>query len=124
MNKDDNDSNWTIHNDLQSVTVGINTRIWLLRRQKMVPTLIRLGRKHTRLFLREAAMQCIPKKPRRIYHQGLVWDDVYNRLGYGRRMIPFHSMTAAFTGLWWKEAAIINLLPASESPHPDPRKGS
>ena len=89
MNKDDNDSNWTIHNDRQSVTVGINTRIWLLRRQKMVPTLIRLGRKHTRLFLREAAMQCIPnKKPRRLYHQGLVWDDENNRLGYSRRMIP------------------------------------
>jgi hypothetical protein len=100
LNKDDNDSNWTIHNDLQSVTVGINTRIWLLRRQKMVPTLIRLGRKHTRLFLREAAMQCIPnKKPRRIYHQGLVWDDVYNRLGYGRRMIPFQFNDRSIHGI-------------------------
>lgn len=83
------DPNWTIHNDCQSVTVGINTRIWLLRRQKMVPTLIRLGRLHTRLFLKEASMQCIPsKKPRRIIHQGLFWDDELNRLCYGRHMIP------------------------------------
>jgi len=87
---DKDDPNWTIHNDCQSVTVGINTRIWLLRRQRMVPTLIRLGHKHTRLFLREAAMQCIPsRKPRRIIHQNLFWDEANNRLGYGRHMIPF-----------------------------------
>jgi hypothetical protein len=86
---DKDDPNWTIHNDCQSVTVGINTRIWLLRRQRMVPTLIRLGRKHTRLFLKEAAMHYIPnKKPRRIIHQGLFWDDTNNRLCYSRRMIP------------------------------------
>ena len=87
MDKDD--PNWTIHNDCQSVTVGINTRIWLLRRQRMVPTLIRLGHKHTRLFLREAAMQCIPsRKPRRIYHQGLFWDDEHSCLCYSKKMIP------------------------------------
>jgi hypothetical protein len=83
------DPNWTIHNDRQEVTVGINTRIWLLRRQRMVPTLIRLGREHTRLLLKEAGMHYIPnKKPRHIIHQGLFWDDTNNRLCYSRRMIP------------------------------------
>lgn len=94
------DPNWTIHNDCQSVTVGINTRIWLLRRQKMVPTLIRLGRLHTRLFLKEAAMHYIPnKKPRRIYHQGLLWDDKNNRLGYSRLMIPFRFNDRSIYGI-------------------------
>ena len=41
------DPNWTIHNDRQSVTVGINTRLWQIYGQRMVPTLIRLGREHT-----------------------------------------------------------------------------
>lgn len=94
------DPNWTIHNDCQSVTVGINTRLWLLRRQKMVPTLIRLGRRHTRLFLWEAGMHYIPsKKPRRLYHQGLVWDNENNRLCYGRRMIPFRFNDRSIHGI-------------------------
>ena len=94
MDKFDNnntyiDPNWTIHNDRQSVTVGINTRLWLCRKKKLKPTLIRLGREHTRLFLKEAGMHYIPnKKPRRIIHQGLFWDDVNNRLCYSKRMIP------------------------------------
>jgi hypothetical protein len=94
------DPDWTIHNDLQSVTVGINTRIWLLRRQGMTPTLIRLGRLHTRLFLKEAAMHYIPnKKPRRIYHQGLLWDNKNNRLCYGRHMIPFQFNDRSIHGI-------------------------
>lgn len=83
------DPNWTIHNDRQEVTVGINNRLWILRQKKMIPTLIRLGRVHTRLFLKEAGMHYIPnKKPRRIIHQGLFWDDADNRLCYSKRMIP------------------------------------
>lgn len=50
------DPEWTIQNDRQSVTVGINTRLWLCRKKGLQPTLIRLGRKHTRLFLRENAL--------------------------------------------------------------------
>lgn len=83
------DPNWTIHNDRQEVTVGINNRLWILSQKKMNPILIRLGREHTRLFLKEAGMHFIPsKKPQRIIHQGLFWDDVNNRLCYSRRMIP------------------------------------
>jgi len=55
----------------------------------MVPTLIRLGREHTRLFLKEAGMHYIPsRKPERIIHQNLYWDDKNNRICYSKRMIP------------------------------------
>ncbi|MGE5572946.1 MAG: hypothetical protein ACM3ZU_08020 [Bacteroidota bacterium] len=77
------DPEWTIHNDLQSVTVGINTRIGILRKQGLVPTLIRLGMYHTRLFMKEACLDYIPnKKPARIIHSGLAWDDENKRLCY------------------------------------------
>jgi len=83
------DPNWTIQNDRQSVTVGINTRLWLCRKQKLQPTLIRLGKEHTKLFLEEAGMLYIPnKKPRRIIHQNLFWSDEHNCLCYSKRMIP------------------------------------
>lgn len=74
---------WTIHNDRQSVTVGINTRIRLAKKAGMIPTLIRLGRQHTRLFLREHSLQIIPnKKPRRLISGHLVWDEEGRRLLY------------------------------------------
>ena len=84
------DPNWTIHNDKQSVTVGINTRLWQIYKQKMQPTLIRLGREHTALFLREHFLQVVPnKKPRRMLSSHLVWDDVSIRLCYkSRTLIP------------------------------------
>lgn len=97
---DFNGPTWTIYNDRQSVTVGINHRIGLLRKQKMVPTLIRLGREHTRLFLKEAGMRYIPnKKPRRIIHQGLFWDDTNNRLCYSKRMIPIRFNDSSIYGI-------------------------
>jgi hypothetical protein len=83
------DPDWTIHDDRLSVTVGINTRLWLCRRQEMKPTLIRLGREHTRLFLREHSLYVIPnKKPRRLISGHLFWDEENRRLCYSRRMIP------------------------------------
>jgi hypothetical protein len=57
------DPNWTIQNDRQSVTVGINTRLWILRQQNMVPTLIRLGKEHSRLFWEERGIDYIPNNP-------------------------------------------------------------
>lgn len=83
------DPNWTIKNDRQSVTVGINTRIWLCRKKGLRPTLIRLGREHTRLFLREHSLQAIPnKKPRRLISGHLFWDEENQRLCYSKAMIP------------------------------------
>ena len=84
-----NDFNWYMPQDKLSVHVGINHRLSLIYKQKMVPTLIRLGREHTRLFLKEAGMHYIPnKKPRRIIHQGLFWDDEHSCLCYSKKMIP------------------------------------
>lgn len=57
------DPNWTIANDKQSVHVGINTRIWLCNKQKRIPTLIKLGREHTEIFLKEKHWPAIPKEP-------------------------------------------------------------
>jgi hypothetical protein len=47
--------------DELSVYVGINHRLSLLYEQKLTPTLIRLGRKHTRLFWKECGHWYIPK---------------------------------------------------------------
>lgn len=83
------DPNWTMKNDCQSVTVGINTRLRILSKQRLTPTMIRMGRKHTRLFLKEAGMLYVPnKKPRRIIHQNLFWNDERGCLCYSKRMIP------------------------------------
>lgn len=85
-------TDWTIHNDLQSVTVGINRRLGLCRKRGEFPVLIRLGVKHTALFLQEARLQFIPnKKPSELFHSGLVWDDASGRLCYDtrRRLVPF-----------------------------------
>lgn len=80
------DPEWTIKNDRQSVTVGINTRIWLCRKKKLKPTLIRLGREHTALFLKEHGLWVIPnKKPRRLASNHVVWDEENNRLCYASR---------------------------------------
>lgn len=77
------DPEWTIQNDRQSVTVGINTRLWLCRQRGLRPTLIRLGREHTRLFLREQGLYVIPnKKPRRLLSGRLTWDEENRRLLY------------------------------------------
>lgn len=83
---------WTIHNDTQSVTVGINHRIGLCRKQGETPALIRLGVKHTSLFLKEARLQFIPnKKPGELFHSGLAWDNVGEKLCYKTcgRLVPF-----------------------------------
>lgn len=57
------DPHWTIENDRQSVHVGINTRIWLLKKQGMKPCFIRLGREHTLLFMREKTWLTLPRGP-------------------------------------------------------------
>ncbi len=82
------DPNWTIHNDRQSVTVGINTRFWILRKQGLKPTLIRLGREHTRLFLKEQGLSYIPNRPFKSISGSLFWDPDRRCICYTKRMIP------------------------------------
>jgi hypothetical protein len=55
------DFNWYMPQDELSVHVGINHRISLIYQQKMIPSLIRLGKKHTRLFWWECGFPYIPR---------------------------------------------------------------
>ena len=51
---------WYMPQDELSVHVGINHRISLIYQQKMIPSLIRLGKEHTRLFWKECGHWYIP----------------------------------------------------------------
>lgn len=82
------DTNWNIHNDRLSVTVGINTRIGILRRQGLIPTLIRLGKEHSRLFWLERGVPYIPKGPTLLISRDVFWDENNRRWCYSKRMIP------------------------------------
>jgi hypothetical protein len=82
------DPNWTIQNDRLSVTVGINTRLWILRQQNMVPTLIRLGKEHSRLFWKECGIDYIPNKPLKLISDDVFWDKEQRCWCYTKRMIP------------------------------------
>lgn len=94
------DPQWTIHNDRQSVTVGINTRIWLLRQRGLRPGLIRLGKAHTRLFLAEHGLDYIPaRKPRRLPSGLLSWDEERRCLCYSRARIPIRFNDARIHGI-------------------------
>lgn len=49
--------------DRMSVHVGINVRIAHLRKERVDPTLIRLGRQHTRLFWKECGFSDFNPRP-------------------------------------------------------------
>lgn len=53
---------WTILNDRLSVSVGINSRIGDLKRQKKTPKLIRLGGWASRQFMREHGLDYVPRE--------------------------------------------------------------
>jgi hypothetical protein len=59
--------------DELSVHVGINHRISLIYQQKMIPTLIRLGKKHTRLFWKECGHWYIPRHSAKPNMGHVVW---------------------------------------------------
>ena len=91
---------WTIHNDRQSVTVGINERLRLCRQQGLQPTLIRLGREHTRLFLREHGLHAIPsQRPARLVSGLLHWDEERRCLCYSSRRIPIRFNDPTIIGI-------------------------
>lgn len=58
-----NDFEWYMSQDKLSVHVGINHRLSLIYQQKMIPSLIRLGKKHTRLFWKECGFTWYNPKP-------------------------------------------------------------
>lgn len=93
------DPNWTIHNDRQSVTVGINTRIWLCRKKGLRPTLIRLGREHTRLFWLERGVPYIPNRPTPTISGDVAWDDEQRCWLYGSLRVPMAFNDAKVVGI-------------------------
>lgn len=68
-----NDFHWYMKQDELSVHVGINHRLGLLYQQKKIPTLIRLGKKHTRIFWKECGYWYIPRPGTRPRLGNIVW---------------------------------------------------
>jgi hypothetical protein len=93
------DPNWTIKNDLQSVTVGINTRLWILHQQGMVPTLIRLGKEHSRLFWKERGVGFIPSRPLKLISGDVFWSEEHRCWCYSKRMIPMRFNDRGIIGI-------------------------
>ena len=54
---------WYMPQDKLSVHVGINHRISLIYQQNMIPSLIRLGKEHTRLFWKECGFSYYNPRP-------------------------------------------------------------
>jgi hypothetical protein len=79
------DPNWTMANDLLSVHVGINTRLWICRQEKTIPICIMLGREHTQIFLKEKRWPAIPKH--QIYYKS------------GKRCIPIEFNSPGLYGI-------------------------
>jgi hypothetical protein len=88
MEKSIIDPEWTIENDRQSVTVGINTRLWILRQEGKIPTLIRLGKEHSLLFWKQRGVDYIPNKPTKLISGDVFWDEEQHCWCYSKRMIP------------------------------------
>ncbi len=54
---------WYMPQDKLSVHMGINVRIGRIYKNKMLPTLIRLGKEHTRLFWKESGFSYYNPRP-------------------------------------------------------------
>jgi len=93
------DPEWTIQNDLQSVTVGINTRLWILRQQNLTPTLIRLGKDHSRLFWKERGVWYIPHGPTKLISGDVFWNAETRCWCYTKRMIPMRFNDPTIIGI-------------------------
>ena len=77
--------NWTIHNDRQSVTVGINHRLRLIKDQGMNASLIRLGKEHSILFWKERGVPFIPSGPTQLISGDVYWEESNNCWFYKTR---------------------------------------
>ncbi|NLW89999.1 MAG: hypothetical protein GXY34_00135 [Syntrophomonadaceae bacterium] len=72
------DPEWTIENDRQSVTVGINHRLGLVHQQGLDATLIRLGKEHSRLFWQQRGVPFIPQGPTPLISGDVYWSEEEN----------------------------------------------
>jgi hypothetical protein len=80
---------WYMPQDKLSVHVGINQRLWLVSQQGLVPTLIRLGKEHTRLFWRECGFWYVPRPRTPTPFGHVTWDPERACWCYkGRTLVP------------------------------------
>lgn len=94
------DPEWTKDNDKQSVTVGINTRLWLCRKKKLLPTLIRIGKEHSRLFWLERGVPYIPTSgPTPLISGDVTWDEGQHCWCYGSQLIPMRFNDSKIYGI-------------------------
>ena len=79
---------WTIKNDCQSVTVGINYRLALLYRQGLTPTMICLGKEHSRIFWAERYVSHVPNN-KKVFTpcDDVVWDEIRHLWLYKSRLL-------------------------------------
>ena len=81
------DFNWYMLQDELSVHVGINHRISLIYKQSLVPSLIRLGKKHTRLFWKECGFTFYnPRSGAKIRFGNARWNHDLNCYCYQSRI--------------------------------------
>ncbi len=83
-------NNWYMDQDRMSVHVGINVRLGLLRKERTDPTLIRLGKKHTRLFWKECGFPDFnPRSGTEIRFGKAIWVEANNCYCYNSfKLIP------------------------------------
>ncbi len=81
---------WYMPQDKLDVHVGINYRLGLLYQNKMLPTLIRLGKEHTRLFWKSCGFPYHNPRPgTKIKFGNAVWVQEHNCYCYkSRALIP------------------------------------
>jgi hypothetical protein len=72
---------------LEYPDVGINHRLSLIYKEKMVPTLIRLGKKHTRLFWKECGHWYIPRHSTKPNMGNIIWVPEKNCYCYKSRVL-------------------------------------
>ncbi|MDQ7794141.1 MAG: hypothetical protein RDU89_06975 [bacterium] len=91
---------WYMPQDKLSVHVGINQRLWLIRQRDLVPTLIRLGKEHTRLFWRECGFSYVPRAGTLTRFGRITWDEVRGCWCYkGRIPVPMRFNDRAIYGI-------------------------
>ena len=96
------DFEWYMPQDELSVHVGINHRLSLIYQQKMIPSLIRLGKKHTRLFWKECGFSYYNPRPGTKPNMGnIVWVQEKSCYCYKSRnyLIPMRFNDPAIYGI-------------------------
>jgi hypothetical protein len=81
------DFEWYMPQDELSVHVGINHRLSLIYKEKMIPSLIRLGKKHTRLFWKECGYWYIPRSGTKPRMGNIIWVPEKNCYCYKSRVL-------------------------------------